>query len=495
MIAMSQDLFLGRVGDKFGARCYPLVRAMAVAQGTRGIDGLVQKMTSSAADLTSGEAELFKKCLKNLHANYEAAGTSTALGRYRMEGVVDRLLLVEEGASAMYALTTRTHSMMVGVTMRPPAKPTWVFYDPNFVIATFTSPEALIKATERHFSYRGFAVKYGGFGTPNEPTFDVVEIDHGRTAQILLGHGLTPEDLNDSQSLVKCIDSKKATRFALSASEQLARDQEFAVCAMLMESIQWADRWREASAKMLRESGLSDRWMPVLATLSEENSGRGYRIQFMNRDDLDETRWVHTDDPTTKEFLAYLDGHLGNMAKESQSKNRPSNTKSDVEAPDGLNSAIVVQALIEFFSKPNQPNDSEDSNLSTALTVHGYINVVQMGYTAVGDISKTINLVKTLMRSGEAAEGALSTFGKTLSRMATVTEVASAIGEGSASFSVASVLVWMRMSWPTPRIVLRKRFLVHNWRLIPPASRSELVVLVQDWWVRPARRPCWAGLV
>lgn len=94
---------------------------MAVAQATRsrGIDGLVQKMISSAADPTSGGAELFIKCLKNLHANYEAAGTSTQVGRYKIEGVVDRLRLVMEGTSRMYALTTKTHSMMAGVTMRP----------------------------------------------------------------------------------------------------------------------------------------------------------------------------------------------------------------------------------------------------------------------------------------------------------------------------------------------------------------------------------------
>lgn len=45
--------------------------------------------------------------------------------------------------------------------------------------------------------------------------------------------------------------------------------------------------------------------------------------------------------------------------------------------------------------------------------------MAQMGYTGIRDISKTITLVKTLMRGEEAAEGALSTFSKTLGRMAT----------------------------------------------------------------------------
>ncbi|WP_244196558.1 hypothetical protein [Pseudomonas baetica] len=40
-----QDFYLSLVGDRFGGRCYPLVRAMAVAladAGSKGINSLVQ---------------------------------------------------------------------------------------------------------------------------------------------------------------------------------------------------------------------------------------------------------------------------------------------------------------------------------------------------------------------------------------------------------------------------------------------------------------------
>lgn len=302
-----------------------------------------------------------------------------------------------------------------------PWKSIWVFYDPNFAIATFTSPEAMINVVNRHYIDRWLAVAYGAFGTPHEPTFDLVEIEHGRTAQILLGHGLTVYDLSDSRTLVECIDIKKAIL------EQPNRDQGFGVSLMLMESIQWADRWRKALGDMLSAEGLSSRWMPVLATHQELEPGRGYEIQLMNHDDLNQTHRDLTNDPTIKKFLSYFDSHLENMTKKPQ---RSPNIKADVEAPDGMNSALVVQALIEFFNKPNQPEDSVDSSLSTALMVHGYLNKVQMGITAIQDISKTITLVKKLMRGKEAAEGALLTFKKTLSRMAMVSKVASAVGEG-----------------------------------------------------------------
>lgn len=78
------------------------------------------RKTISSSDPTSGEAELFRKGLKNLYANYEAAGTPTGVGRYKIEGVVDRLRLVEEGASGIFALTTMTHFMIIGVTMGSP---------------------------------------------------------------------------------------------------------------------------------------------------------------------------------------------------------------------------------------------------------------------------------------------------------------------------------------------------------------------------------------
>lgn len=279
----------------------------------------------------------------------------------------------------------------------------------------------MINAANRHCIDRRLAVAYSAFGTPHEPTFDLVEIEHGRTAQILLGHGLTVYDLSDSRTLVECIDIKKAIL------EQPNRDRGFGVSLMLMESIQWADRWRKALEDMLSAEGLSGRWMPVLATHQELEPGRGYEIQFMNRDDLNQTHRALTNDPTIKEFLSYFDSHLENMTKKPR---RSPNIKSDVEAPDGMNSALVVQALIEFFNKPNQPDDSGDSSLPTALMVHSYLNKVQMGTTAIQDISKTITLVKTLMRGEEAAEGALLIFGKTLSRMAMVSKVASAVGEG-----------------------------------------------------------------
>lgn len=69
---------------------------------------------------------------------------------------------------------------------------------------------------------------------------------------------------------------------------------------------------------MLKESSLSGRLMLVLVTLWEWEAGRGYEIKSMNRENLDETRWVHTNDLATKEFLTYLDGHLNNMVKELQ---------------------------------------------------------------------------------------------------------------------------------------------------------------------------------
>lgn len=73
---------------------------------------------------------------------------------------------------------------------------------------------------------------------------------------------------------------------------------------------------------MLKESGLSGRLMPLLVTLWEWEASRGYEFKSMNHESLDETRWVHTNDPATKEFLTYFDGHLNNMVKELQYEGR-----------------------------------------------------------------------------------------------------------------------------------------------------------------------------
>lgn len=49
-----QDFYLSLVGDRSGGRCYPLVRAMAVALasgGEAGVNSLVQKLFLASADL------------------------------------------------------------------------------------------------------------------------------------------------------------------------------------------------------------------------------------------------------------------------------------------------------------------------------------------------------------------------------------------------------------------------------------------------------------
>lgn len=98
-----------------------------------------------------------------------------------------------------------------------------------------------------------------------------------------------------------------------------------------------------------------------------------------------------------------------------------------MRALDGMNSALD-SGPDRIFQQAKSANSS-DSNLSTALTVHGYLKYGNE-YTGIGDISKTINLVKLIMHGEKAAEGALSTFSKTSSRMATASEVISAIGKG-----------------------------------------------------------------
>lgn len=417
---MPQDLFLKAVGDKFGGRCYPLVRAMAVAHATGGLDELVEKIFTSAAKPTSGEAHLFKESLNNLHANYEAASVSTPVGRV---GIRDVMHMLRQSKGRVFALNTAKHSMMVG-TIMVREQPTWVFYDPNFAIARFTSEDAMHSALNRHFVDRKFAGTYGAFGSSHQPTFNLVAIEPEKMARVPVGNGLTVDDLSSYRTLVESIDVKKAPRLILPVSEQLARDREFRAGESLMESSQWGDRWQESTKRLVEQSGLGEHWMPVLASIRDREDGHSYEIQFINRENLDDTRWINTEDPVIKEFAGFLDGHFGAIRKGLNYENgefKPRPGVPEAESIDGLNSAFVIQTLIGWAngtSVPGGPGGSSD--LAIALTVHSYLNLTQMAYTTLGDVGKMINLVKTIMRSEEAAQATVSAFSKTLSRVAGV---------------------------------------------------------------------------
>jgi insecticidal toxin len=201
-----QDFYLVLVGDKSG-RCYPLVRAMAVAVASRGEDGvnrLVEKLFLAAADPQAGSSTVLKISLAKLHSNIDAVQASTERGQVKLRDVVSRLAASTQ--TSMFALNTRQHSMMVGSTVGAEGR-RYYFYDPNVGIFAFEDKNSLSKAMTQHLVERKLAAHYGSFGRAWAPIFDLVEIDTDMMAAVPLHGCLSVADLSRPGEWVNAIEN------------------------------------------------------------------------------------------------------------------------------------------------------------------------------------------------------------------------------------------------------------------------------------------------
>ncbi|MCW7548214.1 cytotoxin [Photorhabdus sp. APURE] len=416
-----QDFYLSLVGDKSGGRCYPLVRAMAVAlasRGEAGINSLVEKLFLAAADPQAGSSTLLKNSLIRLHSNnIEAVQASTALGQVKLSEVVS--LLKEATGTSTFALNTLNHSMMVGSTVGTEGR-RYYFYDPNVGIFAFNDTISFSQAMKQHLVERKLAVHYDALGNESTPIFNLVEIDAGKMAEVPVGNGLDVADLTLPGELTTVIEQRRQIEQTVNAQARIVEDTRLHTALATFDAEQWGAKFDEASIRLARENSLDQRWMPVIGNTQDLGEGR-YRVQFINRDQPEETRWVSSGDAAFIEFRRFVDEHmltLGQHFTLERNQIRPKAGVNEAAPVDGLNAGFAVQTLIQWFADKNR-NDAAHGiaspDLATALKVHSYLNFVQMAHGGVQDVAKVTELVRTALR-GEvvAAETSLKDFASTL---------------------------------------------------------------------------------
>ncbi|WP_095144224.1 TcdA/TcdB pore-forming domain-containing protein [Pseudomonas sp. Irchel s3b6] len=419
-----QDFYLSLVGDTSGGRCYPLVRAMAVALangGEYGVNNLVEKLFLAGADPQGASSILLKNSLSRLHANVDAVEASTELGHFKVADVVARL--AETTQTSMFALNTQGHSMLVGSTISAEGR-RYYFYDPNVGIFAFDDTASLSKAMTQHLIGRKMAAFYGSFGTQSAPVFNLVQIDVAKMAEVPVGNDLYVADLSRADELVSSIEQRRLVERTLSTQAQAIEDTRLRMALVTLDAEQWGARFEESCTLLAREAGLDHRWMPVIANTEAQGEGR-YRVQFINRDQPEQTRWLTTEDVTFIEFRRFVDENLQRLSQHFTLENgqlRPKGVSGEAAPVDGLNAGFAVQALIHWFadrSRKDAASGGAAPDLATALKVHSYINFIQMGHGTLQDVARVTELVRTALR-GEAvaAEATLQDFAKTLGRTA-----------------------------------------------------------------------------
>ncbi|KIK70239.1 hypothetical protein GYMLUDRAFT_547718 [Collybiopsis luxurians FD-317 M1] len=420
---MPQDLILNAVPDEFGGRCYPLVRAMSVAlaQSDFAVDQLGIKLIaltpSSTTDLNS--AELFRRCLQDLHASFPAVEASKLIGTTNLQDAVNRLS-ADTGKSTIFALNTDIHAMLLGVTNRG-GKTSYHFYDPNFAIASFDSQAQLLNATTKFFTDTDYqyANVYAAGGTASDPTFTLVQLDTDKMAGIGFDYRLTVADFCEPETLTETVSIKAAIN--IPDPNRFTTNRGLSAGATLLEAAELGEQWRLATEKLEASTGLGEHWTPILETIEDVDSG-GYRIQFVNIENPDDTRWVNTDDPQIKEFKEYLDEHLQALNKAYEFENGTFVRKEnipDADAIDALNAMFLVKTLIEHFSgrKDDSQDEPTNRNLAISLEIQSYLNLTQLGQQSLSDVAKLVELTQTIIRSEQAAQSSLSTVVRAFGRV------------------------------------------------------------------------------
>ncbi|MBV7576701.1 cytotoxin [Pseudomonas sp. PDM32] len=419
-----QEFYLTLASDRFGGRCYPLVRAMAVALASGGevaVDSLVNKLFLACADPESGSATLLKNSLVRLRPNDEAVQASSALGQFKLSEVVSRL--AASIGTSMFALNTQNHSMMVGATVTTEGR-RYYFYDPNVGVFAFDTTQALSEAMKQHLVGRKMAAHYGSFGSKSEPAFNLIEIDTGKMAKVSVGSGLNVADLSRPEELADVIGQRHQVEKAVDAQQRFSDDLRLGAALATFDAEQWGTRFDDACTRLALEHQLGSQWMPIIANTEKLESG-GYRVQFINRDQSEQTRWLATEDATFIEFRRFVDENLQVLSQHftlEHGQLRPKGEVGEAAPVDGLNAGFAVQALIQWFadrSRKNAASGGAAPDLATALKVHSYINFIQMGHGTIQDVAKVTELVRTALR-GEAvaAEATLQDFATTLGRTA-----------------------------------------------------------------------------
>lgn len=395
-----QDFYLSRVGDQTGGRCYPLVRAMAVALvsgGEQGADRLLERLFVAAADPQTGDSRLIKNSLIALHSNIEAVQSSISKGHYTLPDVLS--LVKNETGASMFALNTQRHSMLLGATFGVEGS-RYYFYDPNVGIFGFTDVDTLSQALHQHLLTSGLATWYGAFDNLQEPGFNVVEIDTDQMARVPVGYGLSVSDLTQPGALVSVMEQRTEADHVLGAHLRVAEDIPLHTALAILDAERWGVRLYEAATQLVQQSGLDNHWIPLIDLVQDKGSGH-FRIPFIHCDEVKNIRWVDSVDPTFANFRRFVDKPVrtGRTAREPI---RPRGGAGDAASFDGLSTGLMTLALIERYADKNRRDPAHEvsaSKLAVAVNIHSYLNAFQMAHGVAQDVFRVFDMVSTALRS------------------------------------------------------------------------------------------------
>ncbi|MEY1237352.1 TcdA/TcdB pore-forming domain-containing protein [Providencia manganoxydans] len=429
-----QDFYLPLMGDNSGGRCYPLVRAMAVALANKGrVDAnvLLNKLFLAAGAPTEENSILLKTSLKNLHSNVDAVQASSSHGQFNLNEIHSKL--IEASSTEMYALVTRTHAMLIGKTVNED-NVSYHFYDPNFINLGYDNVEHLFSALNEFFIKNKMASTYKALGSKSIPTFELISINTEAMGEVSIGNGIKVSDLSNNADLYMIASQQKELNHFIEQQNNITKDLQIRSSLELLKAEQWGKRVSDAYNILIstqyRDNDpttvgylLYDKWLPNFSNI-EAVSDEKYRIQFISQEDTLNTRWVETTDKTFIEFKEYYNNKLQSFKKIYSFENGEFQREthvSNIEHIDGINAGMALQTLFQYISNKNRNEMAYGGslNLKVALKIHSYVNYAMIAHGTVSDTVKVTKLVHSLWKQGNTLEKeAMESFSASLARSA-----------------------------------------------------------------------------
>ncbi|WP_369427405.1 TcdA/TcdB pore-forming domain-containing protein [Providencia sp. PROV236] len=402
-----QDFYLPLMGDRSGGRCYPLVRAMAVAltkDGLKGANTLLDKIFLAAALSTTDNSILLKDALKKLHSNIYATQASESLGRLNLDEIKSEL--GRDDIEKMYALNTTTHAMLLGKNIHD-GNTYYYFYDPNFGIFEFDSIDKLFSSLNDFMVKDKMGTIYLALGSEQQPIFELISINTSEMANVPIGGGLTVTDLSNKNELNDVITHRKYVSDFIESKDNVLKDLQIQASLHILQAEQWKDKINHSYNEITQLNNLNEQWIANFSNIEILADGK-YRIQFINRSQEVSDCWIETSDKTFNDFRNYFAKNM-QMFQSNYSFNnwefQAGANISGIEQINGMNAGMAFYALLEDMKDNSGDIDNKSSsNLNTALRIHSYISYATMVQGEIHDSARISQLVHTLLREENEIE-------------------------------------------------------------------------------------------
>lgn len=429
---MPQDLLLSGASG----RCLPLSRAMSVAlarAGERGVSALALELYAAAAAATVNprdeSAGRITWALSALHSNTEAIDAETRLGQHDIGQLVTKLTAASE--PILMVIDTQAHSMLVGKVQIETGLPQtrYYFYDPNFGMMGFETPEALRAGLTEHFVKNGFGKFYEAYGE-GAPSFNVRQISIDAMASVRLTGALkTVAELALPGSRAQAQEVERVAGAAVQMNDALAHDAMLKSSLSVFESLNLAESFHTAMQQLYTQEELLPGWLPVFDNITEQGNGR-YRVPLMGPDGT--LREVVTSDAriwTFKNHYQEMLTRIKGLYAYEGGRLLLRGTPETAEHVDGLNTAFAVQSMMGLLRKHGaERGGAIEPELDRALEIHTYVNLAQVAHGTVVDAAKVVQLYRAALTEAKPVVNA------------SVSAIGHAANEGAAFlFGIANV--------------------------------------------------------